>query len=165
DECRFSLQQSPRGIEDSVRRWDFSAENRLSRQDNRSFSPAHTRQYVSSIFLLSRQPSFHVHLNGAAQNPCSTRTTLALAAAKGNLDAVSLCQIQQCAPGGNLANFFRVKKHDSLDCTDVRRTRLSGRFALPKTFLKDPVLSYAESQKNVAGVVHESSGATEKESR
>jgi YD repeat-containing protein len=65
---------------------------------------------------------------------------LALAAAKRNLDAVSLFQIQQRASGGNLANLFRVKKHDSLDCTGFRWTRLSGWFALPKTFLKDSVL-------------------------
>jgi hypothetical protein len=95
------------------------------------------------MFLLSGQPGFRIHLNGAAQNPRSTSTTLALAAAKRNLDAVSLRQIQQRASGGNLANLFRVKKHDSLDGTGFEWTRLSGRFALPETFLKDPILGYA----------------------
>jgi hypothetical protein len=41
---------------------------RLSCHDNRSLGPANTRQHISGIFLLSRQPGFDVHLNGAAQN-------------------------------------------------------------------------------------------------
>jgi hypothetical protein len=41
---------------------------RLSCHDNRSLGPANTRQHISSIFLLSRQPGFDVHVNGAAQN-------------------------------------------------------------------------------------------------
>jgi hypothetical protein len=42
--------------------------NRSSRDDNCSLDPADTRQHISGIFLLDRQPAFDIHLNGAAQD-------------------------------------------------------------------------------------------------
>jgi hypothetical protein len=89
---------------------------------------------------------------------------LTLAAAKRNLDAVSLCQIQQRASGRNLANLLRVKEHDGVAREGFPRTRLCGRFAFPETLLHDPVRVYPESRQNLASVVHKSLRATQKKS-
>jgi hypothetical protein len=46
----------------------------LSGEYNRSLGSANTRQYISGVFLLSRQPGFNVHLNVAAQDSRGARS-------------------------------------------------------------------------------------------
>ena len=117
----------------------------LSRHDDRSFGPAHTRQHVASIFLLCAQPGFDLHVNGAAQNSRSTRTALPLAAAIRHLHSVFLRQIEQGAPSGNLTKLLRVKEYDGVDRASFLWMELRGPFAFPETLLQNPFLLDAES--------------------
>jgi ribosomal protein L3 len=73
DACNVLPQTVALGVEGSVGRWDFRRRAGLSRQDNRSFGSANTGQHIASIFLLSAQPGFDVHVNGAAQNSSCAR--------------------------------------------------------------------------------------------
>ena len=76
---------------------------RLSRHYNRSLGPANTRQHISSILLLRRQPDFDVHLNVAAYDSRSARTAQPLAAAIRYLHAVFLRQKSSRVPPGEAA--------------------------------------------------------------
>jgi hypothetical protein len=71
--CNVQPQTVDLGVEGSAGCWHFRRRARLNRQNNRSFGSANTGQHIASIFLLSAQPGFDVHVNGAAQNSSCAR--------------------------------------------------------------------------------------------